>query len=74
MVEVNGALTAIEYQGEQHFKPCGFGGNNAQQLWAKTKESDRIKREWCCANNVILMEITYLQFDDIEKIIIDLLK
>jgi hypothetical protein len=48
--------TCIEYQGEQHYRPCKLFGENAFKL---TTESDEIKRKYCNKNNITLVEIKY---------------
>lgn len=55
--------TCIEYQGEQHYKPIRFfGGEDKFKIQQK---HDRIKREYCKNNNIILLEIPY--FKNIEE-------
>lgn len=49
---------AIEYQGEQHFKPVDFGGygdNIAKTLYEKNIERDKRKQEICKKNNIKLL-------------------
>lgn len=49
----------IEYQGKQHFQPCGaFGGNKGyyQQVY-----NDNKKRRFCTLNYVKLVEIPYTE-------------
>jgi hypothetical protein len=51
----------IEYQGEQHYRPIKrFGGINK---FDKTVQHDKIKKEYCESNNIILKVIKYT--DDI---------
>lgn len=45
-------VALIEYQGEQHYKDCGFGSYQREY-------SDRIKRSYCKKNHVPLYEIKY---------------
>lgn len=68
----------LEYQGKQHEEPTSFSGDTSQ----KTKEEnlrynqirDNIKREYCKNNNIELIEISYKNFDKIEKILAKKLK
>lgn len=61
----------IEYQGIQHYKPIEyFGGEN--RFIGQTKR-DAIKREYCQNNNITLLEISYKEFNDIDKILDSLL-
>lgn len=48
---------AIEYQGEQHYRPVGaFGG---EQGFLKLKERDKRKRALCSQNGVAVVDIRY---------------
>jgi hypothetical protein len=48
---------AIEYDGEQHFKPLSiFGGEKVFNL---QKIKDQIKNDYCKKNNIILIRIKY---------------
>ena len=64
--------TCIEYDGEQHFKPQDFAGKGEE--WAtnnmlETQRRDRIKTQYCKNNNIKLIRISYLEFDNIESIL-----
>lgn len=61
----NDIVMLIEYQGEQHYINCGSFG--AYQR----KYSDKMKRDYCKANNIHLYEIRF--DDDLEYILSDLL-
>lgn len=64
--------TCIEYQGEQHYKPCSFGSSdstNAMKTFISTIKHDEIKKQYCKNNNIKLIEIPYWDFDDIDEII-----
>lgn len=53
---------AIEYQGEQHYRPKNFGGvssKEAQDNYAMQKERDAIKRKYAEENNIELIEVPY---------------
>lgn len=61
----------IEYQGIQHFKQQGRGHETLEERQLK----DKIKRKYCIDNNILEIEITYLdnleeQLDRLLKIII----
>lgn len=64
--------TAIEYDGEQHFRPVNFGGD-----WDKAKERfkqitlrDNIKNTYCEENGINLIRIPYyLSEEEIDKLI-----
>lgn len=49
----------IEYQGSQHFM------NMEKSSWNSPQEHDKMKREYCEKNNILLIEISY---KDLEKI------
>lgn len=59
---------AFEYHGKQHFEPVAlFGG---QEGFANTQKRDKIKREKCKANRVMLIEVIEgYDFNDIIKAI-----
>ena len=58
---------AIEYDGEQHFKPIKhFGG---EEGFNKTKERDMVKNNYCKENNIKLLRIPYYEKNNIPKII-----
>lgn len=59
--------TCIEFDGEQHFRPVDFSGNNKDLSLNKfeiTKCHDDIKTKYCQNNNIKLLRIPY--FKDIE--------
>lgn len=59
----NNIKKCIEYNGEQHYKPVElFGGEKAFQ---EQKERDERKRKWCKENNIELLEIPYIDYDNI---------
>lgn len=63
---------AIEYQGEQHYKPVQFGGisiDDATKLFEKQKKHDNIKSNYCRNNGIKLLSIPYTEFDNLDKII-----
>lgn len=61
---------AIEYQGEQHFRPVDFGGKGldfSQKQFELNKNRDELKKIKCIRNNCILLEMTFK--DDINEFI-----
>lgn len=51
-----------EFQGRQHFEPRKFGGvpdEEAEKNFIDRQRKDQIKRDWCAANNIPLIEIHY---------------
>ena len=63
---------AIEYDGEQHFKPVEqFGGKEAFVL---VRENDEIKNRFCRENNINLLRISYKNIKKISKILEEFLK
>lgn len=60
---------AIEFDGEQHFKPIEwFGGTEAYE---KTVIRDKIKDEYCKDNDIVLIRIPYYLEKDIKNIIVE---
>lgn len=52
-------VVLIECQGAQHYEPIElFGGLDA---WKKQFNRDCIKRQWCAAHEIPLMEICYIE-------------
>lgn len=58
----------IEYQGEQHYKPIEIFGGEAQ--FKVQQEHDKRKRQYAKDNSINLLEISYLDFNNIEKILL----
>lgn len=64
--------TCIEYDGEQHFMPVKFGEESKEQVINKfetQKIRDKIKTDYCSANNIRLIRIPYTDFNKIEEIL-----
>lgn len=61
----------IEYDGEQHYKPVRFFGNeeDAENVFKRTQEHDKIKNQYCKDNNINLLRIPYWETKNIETII-----
>ena len=60
----NNIKCLIEYQGQQHFQPYHF---DTDERFQKRLEYDRIKREYCKENNIKLIEISYIDYEKINK-------
>lgn len=59
----------IEFDGEQHYKPCSkFGGEDGFNI---RKKHDEIKNKYCKDNGIDLIRIPYFDFKNIRKIIED---
>lgn len=58
---------AIEFQGEFHFHPVDWLGG--EKGFLLRQRHDNIKRNWCKKNNIILLEISYCDFNRIEEIL-----
>lgn len=62
----------VEYQGLQHYEPTSFAHHNKESMEENLKGvqfRDQIKRDYCTANNINLLEIPYWDFDNIETIL-----
>lgn len=67
---------AIEFQGIQHYEPVDFAGKGqewASELLEYSQNNDRIKREYCKANSIMLIEIKYNEIDKIPEILDEVL-
>lgn len=62
----NNLIMLLEYQGIQHYVDCGYFGLYQREY------SDKMKREYCKANNIVLHEIKYNE--DLEEALEVLLK
>ncbi|MDD4779018.1 MAG: hypothetical protein PHT02_00245 [Tissierellia bacterium] len=64
---------AIEYQGEHHYKPIRYGGISEKLAIEKYEtqiSKDQIKRDYCKANNIKLIEIPYWDYNNIKLILL----
>ena len=62
----------IEYDGQHHYEPVRFYGNNTEEnerAFKKVQEHDAIKNNYCKANNINLLRIPYWESKNIETII-----
>jgi len=65
----------IEYDGEQHYiapsSMCGkvFTKEESIKIFEYTKKHDRMKDEYCHSNDIKLLRISYLDFNNIEAIL-----
>lgn len=64
-------MCLIEYDGEQHFRPVAFSGNQkkAIQNFKSAKENDLRKTNYCKEHNILLIRIPYYNFNQIETIL-----
>ncbi len=58
----------IEYHGEQHYKKTGHFEQRAGGLEG-LQYRDKIKKEFCIQNNILYIEISYKEFENINKIL-----
>lgn len=68
----NKLLCLIEYDGINHFEPVQFGGislEEANENLRLQKIKDSIKNEYCKVNNIRLLRISYLEYDNIYDIL-----
>ena len=64
-------ICAIEYDGEQHYKPANiFGG---EHKFYATQQRDKVKNQFCEDNHIKLYRILWKDFDDIPNILTDIL-
>jgi hypothetical protein PPSC2_p0627 len=63
---------AIEFDGEQHFRPVKFGWSKdelADERFERACRNDAIKNQYCTDHNICLVRIPYTDFDKIEEIL-----
>jgi len=63
----------IEFQGMHHYKPVNKY-NRAKRVHKKTLIHDQIKRNYCCENNITLIEIHYQEIDNINNILTQIIE
>lgn len=59
----------IEYQGEQHFKEMGGYFESRNGGLEGRQERDNIKKRYCLDNNYNFLEISYIDFNNINEIL-----
>lgn len=69
----NQLLALIEYQGKQHYEYSGYGWDS-EENYRKTVNRDIQRRSWCQKLNIPLYEIPYWEFDNLEKIMYNIIK
>lgn len=62
--EDNSLSYLIEYDGTQHFECTNTGWNNQEHL-EYTQNHDQMKNEYCKNNNIKLIRINYVQYDNL---------
>lgn len=62
----------IEFQGIQHYEPVEYFGG--LEKFEDQNHKDNIKRLYCEKNNIKLLEISYIDYDNIESILNDSLQ
>ena len=69
----NNLLCLIEYQGPQHYGYSGYGWDN-EENFKQTVRRDKERRDGCERLNIPLYEIPYWEFDDIDRVLEEILK
>lgn len=59
----NDLIALIEYQGRQHYEK---GFKYTDEDFAEAQDRDELKRQYCIANNIPLIEIKYTDFEIID--------
>ena len=67
---ISNVLTAIEFQGRQHYQAGDFYGGKAGFIIRQKR--DEIKRNYCKRNKIKLIEIPYWNLPDIDEILNEL--
>lgn len=66
-IEINGEKMLLEFDGLEHFQPIDYFGG--EEKFNIRKRNDSIKNEYCKNNNIKLIRISYLDYDNIEEIL-----
>ena len=65
----------IEFDGEQHFYPSGFGSSSDnKKIFKRIKKHDNIKNKFCENNGIKILRISYKDFDKIDAILNNYIK
>ena len=59
----------IEFDGMQHFIPFGFGSEDKNEKFKRTKINDEIKNNFCIRNSIPLLRIPYTKIKGIKKVL-----
>lgn len=59
----NNRIILIEFQGKQHYEASDYFGGESNLKYQQ--ENDRLKKEYCNHNNLILIEIPYYDYNKI---------
>lgn len=59
--------TLIEYDGLGHYKANPYGSWRTTEIVEKTKKHDKMKNDYCIANNIKLIRIPYFDYNKINK-------
>lgn len=58
----------VEYDGQQHYEGVDFSGNhNVDECLWKVQQNDQIKNEFCKVHNILLLRISYWEYDNIDE-------
>jgi hypothetical protein len=57
----------IEFDGLQHIQPIAYYGG--EDMFKIRQQNDQIKNNYCLQNNIPLLRIPYIEFDNIEQIL-----
>jgi len=63
----SGELVAVEYDGEQHYRPVNFGGRSVELsdiAFIKQQKDDKIKDKRAADNNINLFRIPYFDWQE----------
>lgn len=66
----------LEYDGQQHFSGNRFSPDKSENemKFKRTKKYDEMKNQYCIDNNIDILRIPYMEFENIEDIISNKLK
>lgn len=70
-LQIDNKVIIIEYDGEQHFELTDFF--HSEEEFKKQQISDFIKTKWAIDNNIFILRIDYLNFDNIRDILLETL-
>lgn len=72
--ENNKPIATIEYNGQQHYYPISFRGEDAEKAFNEIQERDALKKKYLDEHNIPQLVIPYWDYDNIENIVVEFLK
>lgn len=73
LLQFDNKVMIIEYDGEQHFECSKFFHKEDEEKFKKQQTDDYIKTKWAIDNEIFILRIDYLNFNNIKNILFETL-